>query len=502
VSRDLAGYARSGAWSLVAQAVHLAGTVAASIVIVRGLGEADWGLLSVVRQVTALATVLSGLALERTTLRFLPELLETQGAAVARRFFWVTLLLRVLAWLPLLGITWLLRNRLEELFHAPLGGWAVVGVATALVYSLYNHIRGAATARFATRRVALATALGSVVGLLATVAVLEAGWGITGVLVATAAGILAAALLLLGTAAGRGNGGEGSGIGVEHSRFLRFALPFAGIAVLNYVVHSATEVLFLGHFQGPVPAGHFQLGFTFSQRLVDFLPLALWEVSMAGFSRITVLSPERLPAAMRSYLVLTYLAMAPLVCLGVAFSPAAIRILYGEAMLPAALVSQSYFAMAAYATLGAPIGFIVYARERVGQALRAYVVFAVVNVGLDLLLIPRMGLWGGILAMGAAKMVAVLLMARIARREMTRLEVPWGFLGRAFAASLPVLLWLALDERWPGPGPAVLAGLVSLPLLVLSFRLWRVVGPAEADLIRATRLPLRGVALRLLATGA
>ena len=165
---------------------------------------------------------------------------------------------------------------------------------------------------------------------------------------------------------------------------------------------------------------------------------------------------------------------------------------------PAAVVSQAYFAIASVAALGAPIGMVVYARDRTASALKAYTVFAVANVGLDLALIPALGLWGAVLGLGVAKVLSVLLMSRIAWQEIPALRIPWTFLFRTALASTPVLLWLLVPQAQHSL-IRVLAGLIcSTLVLTLSFRVAGVVGVSEAALIRGTHLPLRGFLLRLL----
>ncbi len=509
---SIARYARSGAWSTVAYAVQVVGALALSIVVVRALGETRWGVLSEVRQLVRLSTVLGGMALERSLLRFLPEVLQEGNERTARSLFWKTLGLRVIFWVPLLGATWWFGEKLETLFKVPLAATAMIGVGTSLLFSLYNHVRAAATARFETRTVAVATGVGSMATLVGTTWALWRGAGVDAVLIMAGAGMLLAALIQLPAALGWGNGREGSmssrpdgespsSFSLRQPRFVRYALPFAGVALLNYVVHSATEVFFLGHYQGPVLAGFYVLGFTFAQRFIDFLPMALWEVSMAGFTEVTVQDAARLPGALTGYIKLLYLFLLPLACLGVAFSPSLIRVLYGEAMLPAALVSQAYFVVGTVAAVGAPVGMIVYARDRTFSALKAYLVFATVNIVLDFVLIPPLGLWGAILGLGLAKLTSVGLMSRIAWDEVPQLTIPWSFLARALLASLPILLWLLVPPSGSRPFPVLAGGAAALLVLLLGLRVWKVIGSEEAELIERTGLPFRRPFLRLLGAG-
>lgn len=507
MSRDLARYARSGAWSLIAYAVQIVGAIVVSVVVVRALTTTEIGVLGQARQITAGVVALSGLALERTFLRFGPELVQRGGGRPAVRLLAQLVAIRVLAWSPFPLAVWWWQDGLERLFGDGVGTAALVGVATGISYSLYAQLRAAATARFATQAVARSSIFAAVATLAATLFALQAGHGVDGVLAAAGFGLLVACVPLVGPAfdtARRGeleagdDEAEAVGLAITDRRFVDYAWPFALIAILNHAVHSQTEVLFLGYWHGPELAGFFSHGFTFAQRLVDFLPLALWEVSMAGFSRLVTRAPEELARAMHGYLVLLYLVMLPLAVVGVAFTPIGTLLLYGEKMMPSVPVAQAYFAVAAVAAVGAPFGMALYAREKVRTVLGVYLIIALVNVGLDVALIPRMELAGAILGLAVAKIVSVGLMFLLVRRELGRAPIPWSFLGRAAVASaIAIVAWpltMALGT-WVGA-----IGVFALVVVALgaSFRLLRVVGPAEAALVRGTGLPASATLLRLL----
>jgi len=211
---------------------------------------------------------------------------------------------------------------------------------------------------------------------------------------------------------------------------------------------------------------------------------------MAGFRHLVVSEPQRIPAALHSYLTLLSLVLIPLAFGGVAYSGSLLALLYTQDYAGATLVSQAYFVIAAVAAFNAPVGMMLYARERSGAALWAYVAVAVVNVGLDLALIPFWGLWGAVVALGAAKLLNLLLFARLVWAMMPGLRVPWAFLGRATLASAPLLLWLPLAGRWTGPGPVAVGLVAGVAVVFGAFRALRVVGPEEARLVLDTRLPL------------
>ena len=507
MSRDLARYARSGAWSLVAYAVQIVGAIVVSVVVVRSLNTTEIGVLGLSRQFTAGVVAISGLALERTYLRFGPELVQRAGGGPAVALLRQVVALRVLAWAPFPVIAWFARDLLGETFGPGVGTATAIGVLTGVAYSLNTQLRAAATARFATAAVARSSIVAGLTTLAATLFVIERGGGVEGVLVAAGIGLLAGCVPLVRPAFDRERVGEleagtstdaTASLSVRDERFLAYAWPFAGIAVLNHAVHSQTEVFFLGYWHGPELAGFFHHGFTFAQRLVDFLPLALWEVSMAGFSRLVTRAPEELARAVHGYLILLYLVMMPVAMLGVALTPVATLLLYGEKMMPSVPVAQAYFAVAAVAAVGAPFGMVLYARERTRVVLRVYLIVALVNVGLDVALIPALGLAGGILGLSVAKLVSVALMAVLVRRELGSIPLPIAFLVRVTLASAVVLVAWPLSLAVPTWTGAVLSGAAAVLLLWGAARLLRVVGGDEADLVAGTGLPAADLLLRAL----
>lgn len=492
MSGGLARYVRSGGWGVLAQLAQLVLALAASVVVVRWLGAADFGRLTLARQVLLFLVVLGGLSLERALLRFLPELRSAGRGRGARRLLSDSLGIRIGAGVGLFALAWPLAPWAASILGEGLTTPLRVAAGCALAFSAFAHLRAAATASLAMREVALATTVAALLSLGLTVVALANDRGVEGVLLANALGLLVGAGMLWGPARrhpAREGPDDGGGIALGSRRFLAYAAPFALIGLLNHLVHSRTEVLFLGAFHGPEEAAWFGLGFEVAQRAVDFVPLALWELSMAGFATAVVQRPARVPGLLRDYVILLYLVLFPLVATGIALAPPAFALLYEVEMAPAIPVAQAYFAIALVTAAGAPLGMVVYARERVSLALRAYLLFALANIGLDLLLIPSFGLVGAVVALGAAKLLALFLMARIALGELPSLPLPWSFLGRGALATLPVLAWWPISGQMP-PGPALVAGIAwAMLCLPFSFRWLRVVGEEEAALLARAELP-------------
>ena len=116
---------------------------------------------------------------------------------------------------------------------------------------------------------------------------------------------------------------------------------------------------------------------------------------------------------------------------------------------------------------------------------------ALVNLALDLVLIPRYGIWGGAWAVGIALALSALLQFIVSRRLLPGLGVPWADLGRIFCASAIVLpLWFVRGHLGH---PALLGGVLIAATLVqfLLLRAMRVFGSEERGLLLKSNLPFK-----------
>jgi O-antigen/teichoic acid export membrane protein len=487
-------YAAAGIWSMLAHATQLIGSVGLSVIVVRMLSVEQLGELALGRQLTALLAVAGSLALERTLVRFVPELVEKGSPGAARALVLSLLRLRLLVGAGLAVVAVLVRSQIAELVGIQDPGVVVVAAVSAVGFSFAAHVRGAANAWFASRRVAQAALLSVALTFVATVLALRAGYGVLAVLAIAALAIIVGAAWTWPGATGPGGD---SGITTSRDRLVGYTAPFAFIVLMNQLVHSQTEVFFLGRLRGPEDAAYFQYGFVLAQRLIDFLPLALWEVSMAAFAREDTAQERDLREVAYRYLRITYVAILPVAATGVVLAPALVGVLYGAKMEASVIVAQAYFVLGALAAFGAPMGMILYAKEKTGLVLRLYLLATVVNLALDWWLVSKYGINGAIAGLAAAKLLIVVVMSVASARRIGGLSVPTGTILRAAGACLAVFGWW-----WINPGLtglwAVLAGLAFSGLVVVVlYRLFRVVAPEDGRLLASAGVPGGGLLARM-----
>jgi O-antigen/teichoic acid export membrane protein len=490
------------AWNVAGRILRFVLGLGISMLLFRGLGEFDFGLLSMVRTALAFTTLLCSLGFGQALLKFLPtfRVAGTEGSSawILRR----ALLFQTLAWGILVGLFFLARPLLASLTESrvlPLFG---LGLALSLAEVYFLLLFNALSAWMDVRRLNVVLVLAQVTYMGMLVLVLVRDWGVAGVLVAGGVNHLWIAIALWDRVRKvlRERGGERDA-SVDGKRVLRYAFPFVLIGLLNLVVWRQSEVILLGYFMTPREAGFFEIGYKLPQTVLEFIPGTIWPLIMAAFSEAYAKDRKLITRGIETYYKLLFLLALPLSLGGFVLGDRIVTLAYTTKAAAAAGLCRGFFLVFAFSFFTAPLSMALYAAEKSRLNLGVYAVMAVVNVGLDLLLIPRWGLIGAFVPVSLAVLLSPLLYYPLVRREGIDVRIPFAFVGRCFLGALPVLLVLPLKFLVPVAG--FRAGILPLLALVAlggalvmgGYRVTRVVGREEEELVRA--LPLPGIELFL-----
>lgn len=502
-------------WTVIPRAVQILISFATSILIVRTLREFDYGTLSVLRTLLILIVVILGLGLGQALNRFIPELRVTDRRSQGRRLFYRCLLLQASAWFVACLLLLVLRATLRQYFPS-YGDLLVLGVFLSVTELTASTMNQYAIASYRTKEVALAASLGSVVLAAATALLLHFGQRIPGVLLGSAAGfaahaVLLAALLRRGSrtpaetergdrpaaTAGSARGTPDPGC-FPWRRLLSYALPWVPQFLLTYVVWRQSETLLLGILRTREEAGFFDLAYKLPLLVLEFVPGAIYPLILAGFAETATVARERMTAVIDMYYRFLFFVTAPLSLLGLAMGDVLLARMYGESMAQGGAYCQAFFLVFAISYLGTPLSMTVYVIEKVWVNVLLSVGYGIITLGLDLLLIPKYGLLGATIPTAFVTCLTPLVRYHIARRYLPGIRIPWRFILRTYLASAP-LLGLFWAKRWAGDVPRTFLLLLAAAVVVLAcFRAWRVLGPLEREFLRRSRVPAKEKILRLL----
>jgi O-antigen/teichoic acid export membrane protein len=490
---EKAGNAMS--WSIVAKVARFVAMPLSYIIIVRSLGEHDWGVLNILRTITAFALVIVMLGGEKIVLRYIPEVRVKGGMQALLSDIGRLAVLQVVAWVTLSLAGYLLGDWLASLFHqdpSVFRRYVVIALGLVLFEAGMALTMSALQAWYETKRLAFVIVAGNVLYIILLIFLMKNGTGITGVLAAGGAVNLLMVMLLLPELikfVRKVSGDDSPGPGA--SRMLRYSLPFVATGILNQIVWRHSEVLFLGHFTGMEAAGHFGLAYKIPQMALEFIPLSVWPIMMAGISEAYVRDPGRLSEAVDIYFRLLFLLVVPVAAMGFAFSGPLVPLLFGTGMAPAAEMTRLFFVVFSYSFLYTPLSMALYVMEKSWVNMLVFVVLAVVNIGLDLAFIPRFGLWGAFFPVAVVMLLAIVIFRMVAGRFDSGLSIPAGFIARCYLAALPTALLGLSASRWDSPVALAAQMLIGVFLLFAGVKLLRLFGEREKALLMRLPIPLK-----------
>ncbi|MBN1884620.1 MAG: polysaccharide biosynthesis C-terminal domain-containing protein [Candidatus Krumholzibacteriota bacterium] len=487
---------RAMTWSVLARVARFAAGPIAYVVIVRSLGETDWGILSILRTISSLALIVVTAGGGNALLRFLPQLRVTGGAGRFMARFRFVLLAQAVVWGALLGVSRLVGDRVGRLVGAPGEGFTgllLVAIGVVIFEVMLRLVTSALQSWYETRRLAIVTVAGNIAYVILLVLFLKSGTGIVGVLFAGAIVNLAMSVLLARqvfslVCSAPEAGGEAPRVG----RIFAFSLPFVATGLLNEIVWRHSEVLFLGHFAGVEAAGYFGLAYRTTQQFLEFVPLSIWPIVMAGVTEAYAKDRNRLAGSIDLYYRLLYILVMPVAALGFALSRPLVPFLFGEAMAPAAQVTQLFFVVFSYSFLYTPLSMALYVMEKSWLNMLTFAMLAAVNIGLDLVFIPRIGIDGALLSVALVLALSVAVFGVVVKRVRPDIRIPFGFVLRCYAACLPTALIALTSSRWHSVPALAIQALAGIVLLYAGFRAMRVIGAREKEMIARLPIPFKG----------
>jgi len=489
-------------WSVFAKVTRFSAGVVSNILIVRSLGTEDWGVYSVVKTLFTFASTIVMLGAGNAVLRFLP-LIRVRGGigsflTTLRRLLYV----QIAVWAGLITAAYLAGDRIQTLFGGRfegLGYYLVFAVGFVIFEVFLGLVTSVVQSWYETKWYAIVTLFGNICYLASLIYFLSVGAGIVGILASGAIVNVLMSVLLLPQArrlvySEEGGPGDETTLG----RVFRFSLPFVATGLLNLVVWRQSEVIFLGAFHGETAAGFFGLAYTVPQLLLEFVPLTIWPLVMAGMSEAYARNPDRLSEAVALYYRLLFVLVIPVAALGFAFARPLVPIIYGRGMMPAALFVQLFFVVFSYSFLYTPLSMALYVTGKSWVNMIVFAFLAVVNIGLDLAFIPRYGLWGAFFPVAFVMILGVAAFYMATSRLVRNIYIPVSFIVRCYLAALPTAALAFVAARWSGPAALALEIAAGILLLIACFRFLRIMGPRERELIDKLPIPLKGAILKLL----
>ena len=460
---------------------------ALAIAIVRRLDRTLYGRYAVVATITIIAVQVMLCGGDNSALRFVPEFV-VQGRGRAVRLLAVLLTAQLLVvWAALTALyAFGLDGPLSRVYNRPTAHLLLLALALAPLTAFQGLLQKLLTAAFSVGAQVIAA-----VAAFAVTFVLVLTWANTPVriVMALALGYACGDVLLLAGLRLAWSRLPAEGGALPIRRVMRYSVSSMWTTLLNLIVTRQTETVILGAFAATTIVASYNVAYAMPGRVLEFIPAVLYSVGVASVAEAFTVDRTSLPRAIDLYYRALFIVTAPVAVVGAALGGVLTVTLFGAAYKGASPICQTFFALIPLMLLSAPYVLVVRALEKVWLMTCVLAVEAAVNVGLDLVFIPRWGMWGAVAAVAITFTICVAINLTVYGRLDRTVRPPWRAILRYFAASAPLAL-LVLPTFWLAAPVALVLGLVlAVPLWLVSARLLRLCGPAEQPMIAALPLP-------------
>jgi O-antigen/teichoic acid export membrane protein len=438
--------ASNSLWYGIELILGVAATLATSIPMARVIGPEQLGYFNYVQWLTNLSGLIGMLGIPAATRKFMAEFLGAGEPGIARAVYFATLKLQIAIASVITGLGLVV----VLTFAKPEYPW----ITAFLVLSLWPSMVGSipSQANVAAQRMAFNTA-GSVasyaVNIAAVAISLLAGWDLLGISI----GILAYRLVdcgirLLLVRRWLGQVASTSLPSDLKRRMTTFSGYNLALMLLNAIVWDRSDVVFLRILGNDTAQIAF---FSVALGLIDriqAIPTAFGSAANASILAQYGRDRTQLPKLASSALWYSFACSLPLLVGMAAMSPQLIPALYGSQYLPAVPVLAVVALFAIPKSLAYPAWSLMEAEARQGFLVFWLVICAIVNVLLDLLLIPNLGAMGAAIANGSAQ--ALLPLGLIWRtHSLFGLDFRWtGVLRLLVSAGVMGAIVLAISANF------------------------------------------------------
>ncbi len=464
-----------------------------SVLVLRAVSVETYGSYNILASIVAFGNMASSLGLVPIIQRSLPEYVTKKQGRLAKHLVLASVALRLAASLVFAALLILTQNSWMSWLNLPdtfrTGHMLAVLVAAITIASVNAQLLGDGilVSLFQHTYWGVVRVGYGLVKLTLFVWALGSGTGIEGLLTAWLASellmILPYATRVAKTLAGLPSQAP------ERLPWRRIA-AYGGSLYLNNISYfmrdKSLDVFFVAYFLSSYDVGFYAMAFGMAMLLLQFTPVLQLRGIMTTLMverAVADRSRETLQRFFSFYAKLVLFLGMPLFVLPAAFSHEVIHYLLNPMYEPAA----GLFAVSLGIVSFAQLPYIYHPALATTEQSRILFwgnLAALANIALDLLLIPKWGLWGVVAASGVGHLLLYSYYAIVVRRSCGLVQ-PWGAYAR-IAALLAITFtasYVFLRPLVSSPWSLIAAGCAAAGGYLLLARVWRIFSHEERALV-------------------
>lgn len=481
-------------FSLVNNIIGLLNGVVLSVIIARYLGPKNLGAYHLVLWAVSIAVLFVNLGIAMSLQKHVAEFQGRNDRRSIAGLINFLIRIRVTVALAVTSVLVIFSGAIAGYFNLPDARqyiiWSAISILPSALGEIFSSsLLGIQKYHYSTVISLAVTPLSFVLSLAA----LLAGYGIIGLMVVTT--FISIIGVMANYWAARREGLLDWSVRLPRdvrSGIARFNLGVIAMNFLDAIVWQRSEVFFLGKFRTVQEVGFYSLAFGFTATTVSFFASAIINVLIPIHSKAFGAQD---PGAMEKIYQksIQYLAMVslPVAIGGAVLADRLVLKLYGAEYLPVAAAMSILFLSSAGGRIGSAFASVMYSANMVRIKIYIALIWATINITLDLLLIPRYGVMGAVIANSATQLMGVFTGPFIIY-YLFRFVFPIAVFLRVLAGALTMggVVWL-LKDLFPGTAGLIALVAIGAVIYLIAMVLFRAVSTEDIDVLKRgnKRLP-------------
>lgn len=184
----------------------------------------------------------------------------------------------------------------------------------------------------------------------------------------------------------------------DKNRIAKFAISEMLMGIISYITYEKSEVVFLGAYRTKGEVASYGLAYDFALRIPNLVTMVIGSLHYVAMTELYTKNPAELGNGIMKLEKFIFLFGIPMCAWSFIEAENIITFLYGSIMLDAIFPFRVILVLITVNLLVFPINSVIVALEKQPLATIVGAIFAVVNIALDVLLIPKYGINGALFA--------------------------------------------------------------------------------------------------------
>ena len=428
-------------WMVFSKGILFFVYFAISVLLVRLLGDVQYGVYTICVNIAESAGILCSLGLVAAFFRFVPELVVQKNLAGLKRLLWKSLTLQGFATLLVTIVFVSIKPLFERWFDIDFHHYLLLIGFVIAAGLLKDNVSAVETSLFRVKNVSIMSLIRGLLLLILVAVGLTLSPTVTMALsIQITIGLVYVVGAVLMFRYIYSFNWRSPLYGIGRLRTIKFSGAIMSSTILRMMTMKYTEVFFLGLVVAPEIVGAYDLGYSLPPMVIFFIPDALHMLFTSGFAEAYSRDKNCLPRLIKAYFKMQIAFTVPLAVFGFFFAPAAVRLVYGGQMAAAGGIASAFCLIHLLSTISTPLSMALKAKEKVMASMPIMIFQIVVNLFLDwwLIIYLKMGTTGAMIALTAALVLSMPVRIIIIRRILGGIYFPVAYLLR-IGSSLFIL---------------------------------------------------------------